>query len=109
LKAFKPGGGLIYDFSNLKNINGPELSFDMFLDRQGILWVSTIGGVYKITKNRTKFRRLVWKSPFENTDKRELPCRGMLFHRDGRIYFNASTEIYSVSPGLDDIRLIASD
>lgn len=109
LKAFKPGGELIYDFSNNKNINGPEFSFDMFLDRQGILWVGTIGGVYKIIKNRTKFRRLVWKSPLENTDKRELPCRGMVFHRDGRIYFNASTEVYSVSPGLDDIRLVDSE
>ncbi|MFN7326995.1 MAG: ATP-binding protein [Chitinophagales bacterium] len=109
LKVFKANGELTHDFSKEKNSNGPRISFDIFLDRQGVLWVGTIGGIFKVVRNYSKFKRLVWNSPSSLDKTQERPCRGMIVHTDGTVYFNASLETYSITPQLDKLRVVSRD
>lgn len=109
LKVFKADSALIYDFSAAKNINGPKVSFNIFLDNQGALWVGTIGGVFKVVRKNTKFRRLVWQATSDFGNTSEKPCRGMILHSNGTIYFNASLETYAISPQLDNLRVVSKD
>ena len=109
LKVFKVGGKLVHDFSADRTINAPRISFEIYLDRQGILWVSTIEGLFKVVRNYTKFKRLVWRSNIDKEERSEQPCRGMLLHRDGRIYFNSSLQTYSVTPQLEELRVVSKD
>lgn len=109
LKCFKSKVGLVHDFSNDKITNSPKISFDIFLDRQGVLWVGTIEGIFKVVRNYTKFNRLVWGLNHEEEESSEYPCRGMFLHSDGRIYFNASLQTYSITPKLDGLKVVSRD
>lgn len=109
LKVFNAGGKIVHDFSADPTLNAPRISFEIFLDRQGVLWVSTIGGLFKLVRNYTKFKRLVWMSNSDKKEHPEQPCRGMVLHSDGRIYFNASLQTYSITPQLEELKVVSKD
>ena len=75
----------------------PKSAYSIFVDRQGIGWVCSIEGLYKVKLNPQRFQRLLWENPDEVNNPVQLSCRGIIKdEKSATLYVNVSACLWSV-------------
>lgn len=98
LSYFHPDKGLLINFDRQKTKKLPHLVYSIFVDLQGIAWLCSIDGLYKVSPNQIRFKKLL----NSDLDKNEpiLPTRGIVEDVSRQtLYVNAGTSVLSVKNG----------
>jgi signal transduction histidine kinase/DNA-binding NarL/FixJ family response regulator/ligand-binding sensor domain-containing protein len=96
LFVWHPTFGLIYDFADYKGIDKPYEAFDIMVDKNNIVWLSTINGSYRISLRKTRFKKLLWQDPLLKHNVFMNSCRGILHPNNGMLYVNMLTNTYCI-------------
>lgn len=63
LHVFHRQQGLLYLLNRVPSKKRFNQVFSIFIDRQGIGWICSIEGLYKVQLNKERFQRLFWEDP----------------------------------------------
>lgn len=78
----------------------PKNAFTIFIDRQGIAWICSIEGLYKVKLNPQRFQRLLWIDPIKAVNPVLMSCRGILKdEKSGILYVNAGNCVWAIKDG----------
>ncbi len=98
LSYFHPDKGLLLNFDRQNTKKLPHLIYSIFVDLQGIAWLSSIDGLYKVSLNPIRFKTLLNSDQAKNEPI--LPTRGIV--EDGlrqTLYVNAGKSILALKNG----------
>ncbi|WP_044233393.1 response regulator [Haliscomenobacter hydrossis] len=89
--------GHLFSATNNNHKLRPKSAYSIFVDRQGIGWICSIEGLYKVKLNPQRFQRLLWENPDEAENPVQLSCRGIVKdEKSATLYVNVSACLWSV-------------
>lgn len=98
LSYFHPNKGLLLNFDHQNSKKLPHLVYSIFVDLQGIAWLSSIDGLYKVSLNPIRFKTRLNSDLAKNEPI--LPTRGIA--EDGSkqtLYVNAARTVLAIKNG----------
>lgn len=98
LSYFHPEKGLLLNFDRQNTKKLPHLVYSIFVDLQGIAWLCSIDGLYKVSPNQIRFKTLL----NSDLDKNEpiLPTRGIVENGPRQtLYVNAGRTLLAIKNG----------
>jgi ligand-binding sensor domain-containing protein len=97
LYVFSIEKGIQYVIDNEITVKRPTTGYSILLDKQGLAWVSSIDGLYKISIKPPRFQKLMWKNSLETDNPNEFSCRGIYKdEQTGTLYVNAAKCFWSI-------------
>lgn len=98
LSYFHPDKGLLLNFDRQNTKKLPHLVYSIFVDRQGIAWLSSIDGLYKVSLNPIRFKTLLNSDLAKNEPI--LPTRGIVENGPTQdLYVNAGRTVLAIKNG----------
>jgi signal transduction histidine kinase/DNA-binding response OmpR family regulator len=109
LMLWHPSKGLICHFLQYQGLVKPKVAFQILMDKNHQAWVSTIGGLFKVSVSPSKFRKIIWKDPKVLSNIPERPCRGIIEHSNGKFYINAGADLFFYDKATNKAQVILND
>jgi len=98
LSYFHPNKGMLLNFDYQNTQKLPYRVYSVFVDQQGIAWLCSIDGLYKVSLNPIRFKTLLNSDLAKNEPI--LPTRGIV--NDGpqqTLYVNAGKSVLAIKNG----------
>jgi ligand-binding sensor domain-containing protein len=97
LNRFDPKTGSFFNFQNLTDDRKQALDFNKFFfiveDSQKNIWFSTVSGLYRLDKSKTKATNFSF-SLFEKPDKNKTFVRQAITDKSGNLWFASSSGLF---------------
>lgn len=100
LSFFHPNTGEKFTLSNIGDQKLPEFVYSIFIDRQGVIWLAAVGGLYKLTYKSQRFQRLLWQDPQQGLDLAKIATRSIVKdEKNGILYINGGMDFWAIKNG----------
>jgi|GEM_PF-2653186 len=109
LSFFNLDTGQKYTWANWGNKELPMQVYSIFVDRQGVIWLAAVGGLFKLTIKPVRFQRLLWQNSKLKTDQASFPTRSIVKDEaKGILYINGGQHLWAINRG-QAIKALSSD
>ncbi len=101
LSFFNPNTGEKYTLGNIGGQKLPESVYSIYIDRQDVIWLAAVGGLYKLTYKPQRFQRLLWQDPQQNgANLPKISTRAIVKdEQNGTLYINGGPYCWVIKNG----------
>jgi len=100
LSFFNLDTGKKYTLADWGNKERPMHVYSIFIDKQGVIWLAAVGGLFKLTTKPVRFQRLLWQDSKQKAQQASFPTRSIVKDQaKGILYINGGHNLWAINRG----------
>lgn len=100
LSFFNLNTGKKYTLTNWGNKGLIMHVYSIYVDRQGVIWLAAVGGLFKLTTKAARFQRLLWQDLNQKKQEAPFPTRSIVKDEaKGILYINGGHNLWAIQQG----------